>query len=72
MTNLYLNNETYVDIARICKEETAHLAGVNGATMVLLPQPISKTMIEASQRTMGNAMGLRSVIQLCKQKRDVL
>jgi hypothetical protein len=66
MTNLYLDKKTYVDVARICKEETTYLAGVNGATMVLLPQPISRTMIEASQQTMGNAMSLSCVPQLCR------
>ncbi len=65
-TTLRLDKKTYVDIVEICKEETVRLAGVNGATMVLLPQPISKTMIEASQQTMGNTMGLRSVAQLCR------
>lgn len=34
--------------------------------MVLLPQPVSKTMIDASKSTGGNAMGLRSRAQLCK------
>ncbi|MCJ1377216.1 hypothetical protein MMC17_000308 [Xylographa soralifera] len=63
-TNLWLDNVTYVDILNICQEQGTKLAGVNGGTLVIIPQPISKTMVDASQNTGGNPLGLRSRAQL--------
>jgi hypothetical protein len=47
-TTLFLDNTTYVDIARITQEQSTQLSALNGGSMVLMPQPISESMIEES------------------------
>ncbi|OAL43510.1 bifunctional solanapyrone synthase [Pyrenochaeta sp. DS3sAY3a] len=48
-TTFYLDSKTYKDAAEIAQEATKKLANVNGATMVLMPQPISRSMVQASR-----------------------
>jgi len=64
MTNIYLDNTTYVDAANACKEFADQMSTINGGTYALMPQPISTSMIDASKSTGGNAMGLKSRPQL--------
>ena len=61
-----VDNIAYLEAARICQDETKGITNINGATIVLLPQPISMSMISASQDTGGNAIGLRPRQQLCE------
>ncbi|KAF2473017.1 bifunctional solanapyrone synthase [Lindgomyces ingoldianus] len=55
-TTFFLDNETYVDAARISQIAAERLSTVNGGTMVLMPQPISKSMIKASRERGENPM----------------
>lgn len=64
MTNIYLDNSTYVDVANACAEFAAHMSIINGGTFALMPQPISANMIDASKATGGNALGLKPRPQL--------
>lgn len=48
-TSFLLDNSTYVDVARVAYNATANLATINGGTMVLMPQPISVSMIVESK-----------------------
>jgi hypothetical protein len=64
MTNIYLDNATYVDVANACAEFAAQMSTINGGTFALMPQPISTSMIDASKATGGNALGLKSRPQL--------
>jgi hypothetical protein len=47
-STFYLDDATYVEVAQICQNATARLVGINGGTMVLMPQPISESMISES------------------------
>ncbi|KAF1843187.1 bifunctional solanapyrone synthase [Cucurbitaria berberidis CBS 394.84] len=47
-TTFYLDNDTYLDAAKIAQEATKQLSNINGATLVLMPQPISRSMMQAS------------------------
>ncbi|KAH7115001.1 bifunctional solanapyrone synthase [Dendryphion nanum] len=64
MTNIYLDNATYVDVANACAEFAAQMSTINGGTYALMPQPISTSMIDVSKTTGGNALGLKSKPQL--------
>ena len=64
MTNIFLDNTTYVDVANACTEFAAQMSTINGGTYALMPQPISTSMIDASKATGGNALGLKSRPQL--------
>jgi hypothetical protein len=48
-TTLLLDNATYVDVAKITQEQSTQLSVLNGGSMVLMPQPISVSMIEESK-----------------------
>lgn len=61
-----LDEKTYVDALRICKEQAKKLADVNGGTLVVIPQPVSKSMVKYSSNTGGNPLGLTARAQLCK------
>lgn len=50
-TSFYLDDEMYVDAGKIAQEATKKLAGINGATLVLMPQPISRSMVQASHKS---------------------
>ncbi|KAI4209164.1 MAG: hypothetical protein LQ351_007880 [Letrouitia transgressa] len=64
-SNLYLDNSTtYRDVMRLCARQGKKMKRVNGGTQVLIPQPISKSMIDAAQHTGGRPQGLRSRPQL--------
>ncbi|PQE03940.1 6-hydroxy-D-nicotine oxidase protein [Rutstroemia sp. NJR-2017a BVV2] len=65
-TTFYLDEATYVEVAQICQNATAGLAGINGGTMVLMPQPISTSMISESLARGESPMvsGLTSKAQL--------
>ncbi|KAL8704810.1 MAG: hypothetical protein Q9201_002042 [Fulgogasparrea decipioides] len=64
-SNLYLDNSTtYRDVMRLCAQQGEKMKRVNGGTQVLIPQPISKTMIDVAKRTGGRPQGLRSRAQL--------
>ncbi|MCJ1262589.1 hypothetical protein MMC22_002459 [Lobaria immixta] len=63
-TNLGLDEKTYVDVLNICKEQGKKLADVNGGTLVVNAQPISKSMVTYSSNTGGNPLGLTPRAQL--------
>jgi hypothetical protein len=65
-TTVYLDENTYVDVARIAQNATTDLATINGGTMVLMPQPISTSMISEStaQSTSPMVLGLNATAQL--------
>jgi hypothetical protein len=47
-TTLFLDHATYVDVAQIAQEQSTQLSTLNGGSMVLMPQPISESMIQES------------------------
>lgn len=55
-TTFLLDSDTYVDVARIAQNATANLATINGGSMVLMPQPISSSMITESTSRGANPM----------------
>ncbi|KAF2197572.1 bifunctional solanapyrone synthase [Delitschia confertaspora ATCC 74209] len=63
MTNFYLDEKLYEDVSRICTEEAKKVSQINGGTYAVMPQPISKSMVDASQNN-ENALNLRSRPQL--------
>ena len=66
-TTIYFDNQTYVDVANIAVAEAAVLlANVTGGTLVLFPQPISISMIEAAASRGDNPLGLVARPQLCE------
>jgi hypothetical protein len=63
----YLDENAYVEVGKICQKATAKLSGVNGGTMVLMPQPISRSMIAKSAARGGSSpLNVRNREQLCK------
>ena len=71
-TTFYVDKQTYVDIGRICAEDAKQMSEINGGSYVLMPQPISQSMVEAANQTIPNAMGLRPRAQICEGARYVL
>lgn len=65
-TTFFLDNETYVEVGKISQEASKKMAAINGGTMVLMPQPISMSMIKASQARGRNPMNLTCREQMCK------
>jgi len=65
-TGFYLDKEAYIEVAKICQRATTKLAAINGGTMVLLPQPISKSMVTESNARGGGPMKVQNREQLCK------
>ncbi|KAL8758330.1 MAG: hypothetical protein Q9199_001586 [Rusavskia elegans] len=63
-TTMYLDTSTYVEAVQICQSQAMRLEGIVNGTLVLLPQPISKTMIAAASATPGNPLGLRNKEQM--------
>ncbi|KAL9012925.1 MAG: hypothetical protein Q9173_002346 [Seirophora scorigena] len=64
-SNLYLDNSTtYRDVMRLCAQQGEKMKQVNGGTQVLIPQPISKSMIDVAQHTGGRPQGLKPRAQL--------
>ncbi|KAF2233370.1 FAD-binding domain-containing protein [Viridothelium virens] len=57
-TTLYLDEQAYVDLGHISTNESLKVRGIEGGSYVLMPQPISTSMITPSQKTGGNALGL--------------
>ncbi|KAG6991367.1 bifunctional solanapyrone synthase [Physcia stellaris] len=57
-TTMYLDSPTYIEAATICQNQSAKLQSIANGTLVLLPQPISKSMITAASSTGGNPMGI--------------
>ncbi|KAL6702551.1 hypothetical protein ACN47E_001548 [Coniothyrium glycines] len=48
-TTFYLDEKTYMDAAKIAQDAVQRLSAVNGATLVLMPQPISRSMVQKSR-----------------------
>lgn len=64
-SNLYLDDsETYRDVIKLCAQQGEKMKQVNGGTQVLIPQPISKTMVDAALTTGGRPQTLVSRAQL--------
>lgn len=65
-TTVFLNATAYVDIANIAKKISTALEKVNGGTMLLIPQTISKSMIAESVAKGGSPMtaGLKNREQI--------
>ncbi|KAL8804031.1 MAG: hypothetical protein Q9182_002822 [Xanthomendoza sp. 2 TL-2023] len=64
-SSLYLDNSTiYRDVLRLCAKQGEKLKRVNGGTQVLIPQPISKTMVDFAQTSGGRPQTLQSRAQL--------
>lgn len=64
-SNLYLDDsETYRDVINLCAQQGEKMKQVNGGTQVLIPQPISKTMVDAALTTGGRPQTLVSRAQL--------
>jgi hypothetical protein len=56
----------YVDAGQIAQEATKKLAGINGATLVLMPQPISRSMVQASQASGETPLKVTDREQMCE------
>jgi hypothetical protein len=67
-TTFYLDNSTYVEVARLCQNIslTDDFQAIPGATMVLVPQPISRAMVQQSQASGIQSMNLQDREQTCK------
>lgn len=65
---MFLDTTAYVEVARIASNASAELKKINGGTMLLIPQMISKSMIAESIARGGSPMtaGLQDREQLCK------
>ena len=64
-SNLYLDDsQTYRDVINLCAQQGEKMMQVNGGTQVLIPQPISKTMVDAALTTGGRPQTLVSRAQL--------
>ena len=64
-SNLYLDDsQTYRDVINLCAQQGEKMKLVNGGTQVLIPQPISKTMVDAALTTGGRPQTLVSRAQL--------
>ena len=64
-SNLYLDDsQTYRDVINLCAQQGEKMKQVNGGTQVLIPQPISKTMVDAALTTGGRPQTLVSRAQL--------
>lgn len=64
-SSLYLDNSTtYRDVMRLCAKQSEKMKRVNGGTQVLIPQPISKTMVDAAAKTGGRPQTLQPRAQL--------
>lgn len=55
-TTLLLDEATYVDVGRLAQETATSLTSINGGTMVLMPQPISSSMVSQSTSRGSNPM----------------
>jgi hypothetical protein len=53
---LLLDEQLYVDVAAICQNISDGTSGIQGWSMVLMPQPIAKSMVEESWKRGSNAM----------------
>ena len=63
---MYLDSPTYVEAAQICRNQSTKLQNITNGTLVLLPQPISKSMIAAASSTGSNPMNITPREQMCK------
>ena len=64
-SNFYLDDsQTYRDVINLCAQQGEKMKQVNGGTQVLIPQPISKTMVDAALTTGGRPQTLVSRPQL--------
>ena len=64
-SNLYLDDsQTYRDVINLCAQQGEKMKQVNGGTQVIIPQPISKTMVDAALTTGGRPQTLVSRPQL--------
>ena len=64
-SNFYLDDShTYRDVINLCAQQGEKMKRVNGGTQVLIPQPISKTMVDAALTTGGRPQTLVSRPQL--------
>ena len=64
-SNLYLDDsQTYRDVINLCAQQGEKMKQVNGGTQVIIPQPISKSMVDAALTTGGRPQTLVSRPQL--------
>ncbi|KAL8843654.1 MAG: hypothetical protein Q9176_001862 [Flavoplaca citrina] len=64
-SNLYLDNSTtYRDVMRLCAQQSEKMKRVNGGTQVLIPQPISKSMVDYASQSGGRPQTLQPRAQL--------
>ncbi|PVH96448.1 hypothetical protein DM02DRAFT_118584 [Periconia macrospinosa] len=62
--DMYLDPAAYLEIARICQNATVELKKINGATMVLMPQPISESMVTKTAERGDTPLNVRKRKQL--------
>ncbi|KAF2180129.1 bifunctional solanapyrone synthase [Zopfia rhizophila CBS 207.26] len=55
-TTFLLDEATYVDVGRLCQNASNTLSAIQGGTMILMPQPISKSMVTGSWKRGPNPM----------------
>lgn len=65
-TTFYLDSKTYKDAAKIAQDATQKLSNINGATMVLMPQPVSRSMVQASRARGESPFAVTDREQMCK------
>lgn len=64
-SNFYLDNSTtYRDVINLIAKQGEKFKQVNGGTQVIIPQPISKSMVDVALTTGGRPQGLQSRAQL--------
>ncbi|KAI4263961.1 MAG: hypothetical protein L6R35_007320, partial [Caloplaca aegaea] len=59
-----LLHRVYRDVMRLCVQQSEKMTRVNGGTQVLIPQPISKSMINYASQTGGRPQTLQPRAQL--------
>jgi hypothetical protein len=56
----------YVEAGKIAQEATKKLSDINGATLVLMPQPISRSMVPASHTSGETPVAVTDREQMCE------
>jgi hypothetical protein len=56
----------YVEAGKVAQDATKKLSGINGATLVLMPQPISRSMVQASHTNGETPIAVTDREQMCE------
>ncbi|KAE8151805.1 bifunctional solanapyrone synthase [Aspergillus avenaceus] len=63
-TTILLDNQTYVDTIDIVSQSNAAIKQITGGSLVIMAQPISKSMVDASRAIGGDPMNVTPAAQM--------